>query len=40
MDTLEERKSAARNEHEASLRQDFANLDKDKSGWASITEIW
>ena len=40
MATLEERKSAARAEHETLLRQDFATLDKDNSGWASISEIW
>ena len=40
MISFSERKQKAREKHENALRKDFEQLDVDKSGWASITEIW
>ena len=40
MVNFSDRKEKAREKHEISLRKDFEKLDVDKSGWASIEEIW
>ena len=40
MSDLKERQAAAREKHGNMLRENFVKIDKDKSGYASIDEMW